>query len=1034
MRLAAALTAVARAHPLARKRLVCRRQGEGRELLRSLALDGLPWIGFETTTPFAFALDRVAAHLAAEGRSIIDEFDEAALIDAAFDEAIRDGPAARLALLGEGVGLRRDLADTIRGLRLAAVRPSDLRRARLRDEAKAAALAAVVAAYERGLSASRRVDAAEVFRRAAAAVAAEPPAGRVYLLPGLRRDGLAGQFLSALVAAGAAILPDEPVAGLDRPAKWLAAREPAGAPNARGHLHEPAAAPRGTEADIALFAAASVADEVREVLRRVVARELAWDEVEIVATDPVAYGVALDTVARPLGVPVTYAVGLPFERTRPGRVLHAYLAWIRDDFPDHVLRGLLEREDLVAIEASAVPGAALARRLRALRIGRGRARYGAALGRARRALQVAEQGDVRGDDHGEVGRSAGRLAHERRALEALHEIIESILDATPALPDRLRTSPVAVRPADLAHGLLTVLRFVPVGDGVDAAATARLVARLERIAATATRPAQLDAAIAVLLGQLETRVPAPDSGGPAPWSSAGGHVHLTDLAHGGLTGRRETFVVGLDAVRFPGGAGDDSLLTDEDRHRLAAIGRSGLSDTAERNAERRYALAVLLARVRGGLTLSYAAWDAVQVRTVPPAAELLQAYRLISREPLADYGALRAALGQPATAVPAGAARLDAADVWLGRLRGGGAARQGVGVVREAFPGLDRGLRAAAERATREFTAHHGRVVPRRVLDPRLTQEPLSASRLEALGTCPHRYMLKYVLRVYAPNDLELEPDRWLSHLDRGLLLHRVFERALRRARERGAESDAAMLESVALDVLAREVEEWQERVPPPGAAVFDIEVASLRQDVRAFARMATSAEGRWIDLERRFGRDGEPAVPLALPGGEIRVAGAIDRIDELHDGRLVIVDYKTGLWFGHDRDSGVYAGGRRLQHAVYAAAARALLGRDVARVEYHFASVRGENRRARYDAAEFADGLAVIQRLLDIAARGHFHPTPDPGDCRLCDYRVVCRVPDERFGRITSPAADWAAGVLHELEELDVLARLRGGAGGAAE
>src|SRR5690606_26043606 len=135
----------------------------------------------------------------ADGLTTVDEFDEAALIDEAFDAAIAEGPAAPLAALADGVGLRRELAGTVRALRLAGARPSDLPRAGLRDEAKAAALAAVRAGYERALDATGRVDAAAVFRRATAAIAGGTAIGRVYLMPGLRRDGLPGRFVRALI-------------------------------------------------------------------------------------------------------------------------------------------------------------------------------------------------------------------------------------------------------------------------------------------------------------------------------------------------------------------------------------------------------------------------------------------------------------------------------------------------------------------------------------------------------------------------------------------------------------------------------------------------------------------------------------------------------------------------------------------------------------------------------------------------------------------------------------------------------------------
>jgi hypothetical protein len=269
------------------------------------------------------------------------------------------------------------------------------------------------------------------------------------------------------------------------------------------------------------------------------------------------------------------------------------------------------------------------------------------------------------------------------------------------------------------------------------------------------------------------------------------------------------------------------------------VGCAGIPDSAARAAEQRFMLATLLARVRGEVTLSYASWDATQVRSVPPASELLQSYRMNTGDPFADYEAMREAIGVPVSAVPRGRPRLDATDAWLGRLRSGGVARFGEGVVRESFPLLARGLRAAQERTARECTAHLGRVRPRAALDPRGHETArISASALENLGSCPRRYLLKYVLRLFTPDDIELKPDRWLSPLDRGLLLHRVFERSLRTARESGAEGDAAAMDSIALEALATEIEGWIERVPPPGPSVVELETEGLRSDVRAFVRM----------------------------------------------------------------------------------------------------------------------------------------------------------------------------------------------------
>lgn len=1048
--LVAELERVAAEHAGKRKLLVCRRHGVGRELLRTLALARGGWIGFEPTTPSALALELAAIPLATESLRVADAFDELALLDEAIDGTLSSAPA-RLRELGEGVGLRQSIGETVRALRLAGVAPAALGRARLRDREKRDALARILDAYEDALRRSRLADAATVFRRASGVLDQDPRAASdcIAILPDHSRRGLSGAFLDRLVRLGALVLAGDAVSGLETPPGRL--RAGPGWPSTATRLaclHDPvrAMAPDRVndedDGDVPeLFAAGSVTDELREVLRRIMARGSCWDEVEIVATDAVAYGVALDSLARRLGIPVTYAVGLPFERTRPGRVVHAYLRWIREDFPEDMMRALLDRGDIApppdSTGGTAVAGPSLGRRLRRMRIGRGRDRYEAALEAAEReADRPIDAADERAE---ELER---RREVERAALTGLAAVLRPVLAATPAVPDRLGVNAPLVDPAALARGLLELLRLVPTGDGVDVTAQVRLVERLERLARTKLRATSLAAATAVLLSKLETRVPAPDADGSAPWSSAGGHLHLTDVAHGGFTGRQTTFVVGLDASRLLGTGVQDALLTDEDRRALASpsAGRSTgraaggdaprlagppgddlpLPTTAERLEEKRFEFAEMLARLRGRVTLSYSAWDAAETRMVPPAAEMLQAFRLATGDPLANYDEFHGKV-PTASAVPRSPAAIDAADIWLRALWHDGILRSGVNVVREAFRPLDRGLRAKAARETRELSAHHGRVTVRPALDPRRNRElVVSASRLESLGTCPRRYMLRYVLGIWPPDDPELQPDRWLSPRDRGSLLHSVYERALRLAREQSTAVQDPDFEQLALDVLAREVDAWKLRVPPPGRAVYDVDVAGLREDLLSFVQMVRGAAGEWVALEQRFGQRGVAPIELSLPGGSIQVTGAIDRVDRMPEGGLVIVDYKTGSSYGYTRKTGLYNGGRRLQHVLYAAVAEQLFGEPVLRAEYHFPTVKGKNHPAAYAIGELTDGFMIVDRLLDIVAHGHFFPTDDAADCKFCDYAVVCRAEGEH-----SPPAEWAkqAG---DVEELAVMRELR--------
>jgi ATP-dependent helicase/nuclease subunit B len=1027
------LQALARAAdewPVRRKLLVGPRRGVCREVLRRLCLERAGWVGFEPVTPHDVARKLAVQALAVHGIRVADEFDELALVDAAIDEAM-GARAHVLRPFVEGLGLRDAMSNSVRALRHAGVDAAMLGRAGFRDRQKREALVRVLESYERLLFSKSVTDSAGVLRQAVSGLEAgaiELPDAVWLLLPGQSGRGLAGRLLRLLIERGATILDDDAVQGLDRSPALLTG--PLLHESALSWLHAvealPDTAPPGP---ISIFAAGSVNDEIREVLRRVMAANLRWDQVEIVATDPMTYGSALDTQARRLGIEVSHAAGLPVGRTRPGRAVGAWLRWVRDDFPEPVIRELIDRGD-VAPPVAGSTGPALARRLRRLLIGRGHARYRAALDRAERALdRPAWAGEDRTQAEIETARE-----RDRTVLAALRAVLDPLLDAVPPLEHRPGEEGPPVAPATLARGLLACLALVPVdtggSTGADRTAADRLRGRLERLAETATRLTSLDGAIALIAAKLDARVPAPAAEGAAPWTASGGRLHLSDIDHGGWTGRPATFVVGLDAVRFPGASTHDTLLNDEDRRRI--IGDSPFNPvptTADRLDERRLALASMLARLRGSVTLSYSAWDATEARMVAPAPEMLQALRLMTRDASADYDELRKAVGSLACAVPRGNGRIDDADVWFSLLSRSGVLVAGTDVVRDAYPGLDRGLTAMDARSGPDFTPWHGRLNPRPDLDPRDRPEhTVSAKRLETLGTCPHRYMLHYVLGVVPPEEADFAPDRWLGAMERGRLLHAVYRHALEKAKAREQLYESEAFETTVHEMLDAEIDRMRERLAPPGEAVFELERERLRDEVGLFVRMVRRHGAPWAELELRFGGGpAETTVEIELSGGVVRAAGAIDRIDRESDGRLVIVDYKTGSPAGFGREEAVFNGGRRIQHALYSAAARRLLEDDVARAEYHFPTYRGENQRVSYEEKSLRKARGIVNALLDVVAQGRFYPTDDPDDCRFCDYRDICRVREASAMRTESPLADWSRSARDRLEELWVLRALRG-------
>ncbi len=1036
------LALASKAHPHERKLLVCESPAQGRELLRSLALSGVAWLGWEPLSPRQLALSIVGDTLAGEGLRTADAFDLMAVADVAIDEAEAAG-GARPFLREVPAAYRDPMRRSVESLRAAGLTPAALRRARAGD-ARIGLLARVLERYEAGLRAGSLVDGPALLARSADALALPGQDGlagsRVYLLPGLDAHGVAGRLYARLMGHGAQVLETDDTLGLEPPVGrvWAAAPEPVGAlswlhERERGGALAPDLDSHGLPGGLHLFAAATPADEVREVLRRVVAAGIPWDRVEIVATDADVYGNALDGLARRLGIPVTFSAGLDARRTRVGRVAEAYFRWLSDAFPAEVIRHLLETGDIAAPDGEAdgeagsedaaratrPSGVALARRLRRLRIGWGYDRYMAALDRAWSAAESARPGAGDGDADAAVE----ALARERAELGALRTLLEPILSATPRLEDRQAVETTRTSSSALAGGLLALLERVPHGDAVEEAARLVLVERLERARSALTRETSWRAAATMLRARLRTRVaPGTEGGRLTSWTSAPGSVHLSDLAAGGLAARPHTFVVGLAAGAATAGAADP-LLPDGDRAAL------GLPTTAERLTEGRHALAAVLARLRGEVTLSYAAWEMTEGRVIAPAPELLQALRLREGDPSLSYDDLRERLGGLACAVPADGA-LDGSDVWLGALAApGGPHRDGTKAVRALHPGLDGGLRAAEARASASPTAWDGLVSPSPGLDPRTGDTVHSASRLETLGKCPLQYFYRYVLDARAVRDPAYDPEMWLDALERGSLLHTVYERTVAEAGRDADYTDPSLARS-AVAVLHQEIRDTLRRLPAPSETVLRAETDALEADVLSFATMLLQQRPSVLWTELAFGPPGDAAsrgeVEIAVPGGRLRLRGRVDRVDALEDGGLRVVDYKTGRGNRY-RAQRPFDGGRRLQHLLYSLAVEQLEpDRRVKVMEYHFPTTAGENHVTLYPRAVLEPGLDVIAALLDLARDGRFLPTTDSGDCKYCDYAAACRVARDDWGGVTSPRAAWAKSAAESSPEYAPLVQLR--------
>ena len=1013
----------------------------GRELLVALARHTGGWIGWEASNLRRIAGDIAFVPLHQAHVHVGSDIEIQVLVNRALDRATTDRSVSRtFASLARSLGFQRALRDSVLELRMGGVSPGDLYSASAAGS-PAREVATVLRAYESLLTATATTDSAGVFRTALDNFENEARyclPDQLLLAPTLVERGLPGELLGRLIAFGARTLDGDSVIDVTLPPNSVLQRtigQHQSGETARGTLLAwimasglPASNDARldvTAASIAMFAAASPSEELREVFRRVVAEELRWDDVEIVTTDVDTYGVALDVLCQRLGIAGTMLRGIPLARTRLGRALERWFAWLDNGLPADLLRQALEAGELGA-DIDAEP-TALARELRAQRIGWGRKRYEAAVERLdveARGMRFNRHDDESNDDYD------SRVASRMRSGAALRSLLIVILRATPAVPERGNDDVVAISVSQLAASTLAWLALVKMHGASELQTADRIRVRLNALAEFDDDTTSFGSALAALrdaLSDVRTWPILPNES--KPWRAAGGMVHLTDIAHAGTTGRQRVFVVGLDADAVKESGRQDPLIPDTVR---SVVGGDALSTTSTRREEIAFQLGAGLASLRGRVTLSYSMSGAADRGATAPAPVLLQMYRLLEWDAGLSYTDLKRFLAPPASAVPTRGSNdgvvglLDGRDVWLDVVADGPRLLDAEALVRECYPSLDAGMRARQLALSPTLTPFTGHVVRAAgALDPRNNaQRGISPSSLERLAVCPLSWFYHYHLELRPTEDPEYSSDAWLDSAERGKLLHEAFEAFGRTFADRRAELHDKSTDDAMMAIIETTIARWVADVPAPGSMIFEREVNELKRAAFSFLDMERKAlgngdAGEWRHFEFAFG-DGARSARYSLSDGTaLSVKGRVDRIDLLGDGSLRVIDYKTGKAgsFRKIPKLGKFNGGRQLQPAMYAAVVAQLLEGTVTRFEYRFPTERGHNASIGYTAVELAKARPIVTQLLEHVRDGTFVPTTSPDDCRYCEAKAICRVREGRYGKVASPRAEWAMGNAEEIE-----------------
>ena len=299
-----------------------------------------------------------------------------------------------------------------------------------------------------------------------------------------------------------------------------------------------------------------------------------------------------------------------------------------------------------------------------------------------------------------------------------------------------------------------------------------------------------------------------------------------------------------------------------------------------------------------------------------------------------------------------------------------------------------RWLRLRRCRSPREDPRFHGHTTPRR-------SSRYAVTAVDQYLDCPFRYFACRVLDVAEePTD-----DPRIAAVDRGRFIHDVFATFFERWQGAGERA-------IAPDGIDRARAMFME--------VVDGRLPQLRERDRAVERrrllgssVSTGLGERVLQLElERPGTVIERLIEFSIDGEwrfvgnddangrKVRVRGTADRIDLMADGRLWLVDYKSGR--APDRT-------RAVQLPIYSVSAEQRLagygGRDWTLGGAAYVAFGG--RTALVNLERRPSGLTEVlrdgqQRFLEAVSgieRGEFPPRPaEQTLCDTCPYPAICR------------------------------------------
>ncbi len=410
-----------------------------------------------------------------------------------------------------------------------------------------------------------------------------------------------------------------------------------------------------------------------------------------------------------------------------------------------------------------------------------------------------------------------------------------------------------------------------------------------------------------------------------------GKIFVTGINGAPACMRRNLYIAGLSASKYPGSPKEDYLLLDED---LKLFGEKALEMTSEgriaRKKERLYSLVRLASSLETNVYLSYSGLNVSELKKDNPSSLIFELFR-------EEHG-----VNTTAKELEEQIKKVDYFEPSISVTRNIGKAY------------------------------NQGKIImPKPSLPAPETETGWNLDKAyspTALGTffdCPRRFMLRYILGIPEPDDDK--PFEVISAAASGTLAHTLMENL----------GSTWMSPEEFRELSAEYFDRYIAENPP----LIKDSVPAVREEFLEMMRTAYE-----MDPHRIIVLD-EEDIHCTHESG-VKIHGYPDRVEKLEDDSVLIVDFKTGRQVVHVQDDISTC----LQIVIYAYLMEKK-GFNVSGGEFRYIR-NGETVSCKYDTEMKGQLLGMLQVFRDHMIAGDFpvaQPKEDNDPCKYCKYAKVC-------------------------------------------